>query len=102
MTPGVMKLPTTGESRVRRVSTNVRRASSAEDDAATAPAEPAKEDDDSALPLPLHELFAAVAAAYSTSDAAKATTLYEKAAAIALKGGSASAGVYLSKAAQLG
>ena len=72
-----------------------------EDDAATPPAEPAKEDDDSALPLPLHELFAAVAAAYASSDAAKATTLYEKAAAIALKGGSASAGVYLSKAAQL-
>ena len=77
----------------------LRRASSAEDDdAATAPAEPAKEDD---LPLPLHELFAAVAAAYASSDAAKATTLYEKAAAIALKGGSASAGVYLSKAAAL-
>ena len=42
-----------------------------------------KEDDDSALPLPLHELFAAVAAAYAPSDAAKATTLHEKAAAIA-------------------
>ena len=83
-------------------SANVRRASDvSDDDAATAPAEPKKEDDDSALPLPLHELFAAVAAAYASSDAAKATTLYEKAGAIALKGGSASAGVYLSKAAQL-
>ena len=90
-----------GESESGVLSANVRRASSAGDeaDAATAPAvEPAKEDD---LPLPLHELFAAVAAAYAPSDAAKATTLYEKAAAIALKGGSASAGVYLSKAAQL-
>ena len=77
----------------------MRRAPSEEADAATAPAaEPAKEDD---LPLPLHELFAAIAAAYASSDAAKATTLYEKAAAIALKGGSASAGVYLSKAAAL-
>ena len=92
-----------GESESGVSTANVRRASSAEDDAATAPttAEPAKEDDDSALPLPLHELFAAVAAAYASSDAAKATTLYEKAAAIALKGGSASAGVYLSKAAAL-
>ena len=90
-----------GESESNVSLANVRRASSAEDDA-TAPAEqPAKEDDDSALPLPLHELFAAVAATYSSLDAAKATTLYEKAAAIALKGGSASAGVYLSKAAQL-
>ena len=81
----------------------MRRASDvSEDDAATAPAEqPAKEDDDSALPLPMDELFAAVAAAYASSDAAKATTPYEKAAAIALKGGSASAGVYLSKAAAL-
>ena len=89
-----------GESESGVSTANVRRASSAEeDDAATAPtAEPAKEDD---LPLPLHELFAAVAAAYTSTDAAKATTLYEKAAAIALKGGSASAGVYLSKAAQL-
>ena len=91
-----------GESESGVSTANVRRASSAEDDAATAPAEqPAKEDDDSALPLPLHELFAAVAAAYTSTDAAKATTLYEKAAAIALKGGSASAGVYLSKAAAL-
>jgi hypothetical protein len=92
-----------GESESGVSTANVRRASSAEDDdAATAPAEqPAKEDDDAALPLPLHELFAAVAAAYSSSDAAKATTLYEKAAAIALKCGSASAGVYLSKAAAL-
>ena len=90
-----------GESESGVSTANVRRASSAgeEADAATTPAaEPAKEDD---LPLPLHELFAAVAAAYAPSDAAKATTLYEKAAAIALKGGSASAGVYLSKAAQL-
>ena len=93
-----------GESESGVLSANVRRASdvSEDDDAATAPAEqPAKEDDDSALPLPLHELFAAVAAAYASSNAAKATTLYEKAAAIALKGGSASAGVYLSKAAAL-
>ena len=42
-----------------------------------------------------------LAAAYAPSDAAKATTLYEKAAAIALKGGSASAGIYLRKAAAL-
>ena len=92
-----------GESESGVSTANVRRASSAEDDdAATAPAEqPAKEDDDRALPLPMHELFAAVAAAYASSDAAKATTLYEKAAAIALKCGSASAGFYLSKAAQL-
>ena len=92
-----------GESESGVSTANVRRASSAEeDDAATAPtAEPAKEDDDSALPLPMHELFAAVAAAYTPSDAAKAVSLYEKAAALALKGGSASAGVYLSKAAQL-
>ena len=88
-----------GESESGVVSANVRRASDvSEDDATAATAEPAKEDD---LPLPLHELFAAVAAAYASSDAAKATTLYEKAAAIALKDGSASAGVYLSKAAQL-
>ena len=54
-------------------------------------------------PLPLLTGGSAplLAAAYASSDAAKATTLYEKAAAIALKGGSASAGVYLSKAAQL-
>jgi len=89
-----------GESESGVSTANVRRASSAEeDDAATA--EPAKLDDDSALPLPMHELFASVAAAYASSDAAKATTLYEKAAAIALKGGSASAGAYLGKAAQL-
>ena len=89
-----------GESESNVSLANVRRASSAEeDDAATV--EPAKLDDDSALPLPMHELFAAVAAAYASSDAAKATTLYEKAAAIALKCGSASAGVYLSKAAAL-
>ena len=92
-----------GESESGVSSANVRRASDvSEDDATAAPAEqPAKEDDDSALPMPLHELFAAVAAAYASSNAAKATTLYEKAAAIALKGGSASAGVYLSKAAAL-
>ena len=70
---------------------NVRRASSAEDDAATAPtAEPRKEDDDSALPLPLHESSSQASPRPTRpSDAAKATTLYEKAAAIALKGGSA-------------
>ena len=86
---------------------NVRRAASADDgDDATA-VEPAKEDDNTALPLPLHELFAAVAAA--SSDATKATPLYEKAAALALKGSALkgdardpwSAGVYLGKAAAL-